>query len=260
MTSTESTSHPYPNDYADVSDMFRDLATLDPDSRERGRQRDAIIARCLPLADNIARRFANRGEAHEDLVQVARVGLVNAVNRYDVTSGSEFLSFAVPTMMGEVRRHFRDHGWSVRVPRRLKELSMRLSVARSELSQRLNRAPTASELAEYLEVDREEVVEGLIAANAYSTNSMDAPSNSDDEGLSFGERVGALDANLEKVVDVATVRPLLDALPERERTVLALRFFEELTQTQIADRIGVSQMHVSRILAKALAMMRDQIG
>lgn len=250
----------YSNDYSDVSDMFRRLADLEEGSTAYSRQRDAIIERCLPLAENIARRFRNRGEAHEDLLQVARVGLVNAVNRFDVETGTEFIGYAVPTMMGEVRRHFRDHGWAVKVPRRLKELNMSLNRAKTELSQELNRAPTATELAEHLGVDREEVVEGLIAANAYSTRSTDATiGSSGDDGYSIADTFGDLDANIEKVVDVETVRPLLMSLPERERIVLQLRFFENMSQSQIAERIGHSQMHVSRLLAKSLAALRSRV-
>lgn len=248
------------NDYSDVTEMFRRLAELDRDSAAHRKQRDAIIERCLPLAENIARRFRNRGESHEDLLQVARVGLVNAVNRFDVTTGTEFIGFAVPTMMGEVRRHFRDHGWAIKVPRRLKELNMSLNRAKTELSQQLNRAPTASELAEHLDVDRDEVVEGLIAANAYSTRSTDATIGSgEDDGYSIADTFGDLDANIEKVVDVETVRPLLMSLPERERIVLQLRFFENMSQSQIAERIGHSQMHVSRLLAKSLATLRSRV-
>ncbi|MDT5322946.1 MAG: polymerase sigma-B factor, partial [Mycobacterium sp.] len=143
--------------------MFRELRELDDDAPEVTRQRDAIVERCLPLADHIARRFDGRGEPRDDLVQVARVGLVNAVIRFDVDAGSDFVSFAVPTIMGEVRRHFRDNSWSVKVPRRLKELHLRLGAATADLSQRLGRAPTPSELATELEMDRDEVVEGLIA-------------------------------------------------------------------------------------------------
>ena len=134
-----------------------------------------IIERCLPLANHIAGRFSNRGEPLEDLVQVARVGLINAVNRFDAENGAEFLAFAVPTIMGEVRRYFRDHGWSVKVPRRLKELSWQLKRSREELSQQLGRAPTASEIATHLGIDREEVVQAQIASSAYSTCSSDAP-------------------------------------------------------------------------------------
>ena len=161
--------------------MFRRLATIETDPIQCQRDRDAIIQRCLPLADHIARRFRNRGEPLEDLVQVARVGLLNAVNRFNVDNGKEFIAFAVPTMMGEVRRHFRDHGWSVKVPRRLKELNLQLKNAREELSHQLGRAPTASEIAERLGIDRDAVVEAEIASSAYSTLSSDAPTGGDDE-------------------------------------------------------------------------------
>jgi RNA polymerase sigma-B factor len=249
------------SEYVDVTDMCRHLATLDQQSVEYRRQRDVIIQRCLPLADHIAHRFSNRGEPREDLVQVARMGLVHAVNRFDAENGADFLAFAVPTMMGEVRRHFRDHGWSVKVPRRMKELNSQLKRSREDLSQRLGRAPTASEIASHLGIDREEVVQAQIASSAYSTLSSDAPGlgAGDDEERAVSDSFGALDANLDKVLDIETVRPLLAALPERQRTVLMLRFFENMTQTQIAERVGVSQMHVSRLLARSLATLRDAV-
>lgn len=249
-----------PNEYADVPDMFRELATLEADSSDFQRHRDVIVQRCLPLADHIARRFEGRGEPRDDLVQVARVGLVNAVVRFDVETGSDFVSFAVPTIMGEVRRHFRDNSWSVKVPRRLKELHLRLGTATAELSQRLGRAPTASELAEELGMDREEVVEGLVAGSSYNTLSIDSASGSDeDDARAIADTLGDVDASLDRIEDQESLRPLLEALPERERMVLILRFFESMTQTQIAERIGISQMHVSRLLAKSLARLRDQL-
>lgn len=248
------------SEYADVPDLFRELATLEPDSASFRRHRDRIVERCMPLADHIARRFGGRGESREDLVQVARVGLVNAVIRYDVETGSDFVSFAVPTIMGEVRRHFRDNSWSLKVPRRLKELHVRLGAATSELSQRLGRAPTASELAAELGMNREEVVEGMVAGSAYNTMSIDSGTGGGDEGPpSIIETLGDTDVNLDRIENREALRPLLAALPERERTVLTLRFFESMTQTQIAERVGVSQMHVSRLLAKALARLREQL-
>ncbi|WP_268968782.1 SigB/SigF/SigG family RNA polymerase sigma factor [Mycolicibacterium austroafricanum] len=248
--------------YDDVVDMFRELALLDEGSAPYRRQRDAIIERCLPLADHIARRFRGRGEAHEDLVQVARVGLVNAVNRFDVDSANDFLAFAVPTMMGEVRRYFRDHGWSLKVPRRLKELNVRLNSARSELTHQLNRAPTPSDLAEFLGMERDEIVEGLVAANAYSTRSTEQETmrNGDGDGLTLLDTIGGPDEGIQRVIDIQTVQPLLAKLAPRDRLVLQLRFFDNLTQSQIAERIGVSQMHVSRLLARSLATLREQIG
>lgn len=249
-----------PNEYADVPDMFRELASVDPDSMEFQRQRDKIVERCLPLADHIARRFEGRGEPRDDLVQVARVGLVNAVVRFDVETGSDFVSFAVPTIMGEVRRHFRDNSWSVKVPRRLKELHLRLGAATADLSQRLGRAPTATELAAELGMEREEVVEGLVAGSSYNTLSIDTGGGSDDDDArAIADTLGDVDAGLDRIEDREALRPLLEALPERERMVLVLRFFESMTQTQIAERVGISQMHVSRLLAKSLTRLRDQL-
>ncbi|WP_407685549.1 RNA polymerase sigma factor SigF [Mycobacterium sp. HUMS_1102779] len=249
-----------PNEYADVPDMFRELAAFPADSSDFQRHRDKIVERCLPLADHIARRFEGRGEPRDDLVQVARVGLVNAVVRFDVDTGSDFVSFAVPTIMGEVRRHFRDNSWSVKVPRRLKELHLRLGSATAELSQRLGRAPTATELAEELGMEREEVVEGLVAGSSYNTLSIDTGGGSeDDEARAIADTLGDVDSGLDRIEDREALRPLLEALPERERMVLVLRFFESMTQTQIAERVGISQMHVSRLLAKSLARLRDQL-
>jgi RNA polymerase sigma-B factor len=250
-----------PNEYADVPGMFRELASFAPDSMEFQRHRDKIVERCLPLADHIARRFEGRGEPRDDLVQVARVGLVNAVVRFDVDAGSDFVSFAVPTIMGEVRRHFRDNSWSVKVPRRLKELHLRLGAATADLSQRLGRAPTASELASELGMDRDEVVEGLVAGSSYNTLSIDSAGGGgdDDDARVIADTLGDVDADLDRIEDREALRPLLDGLPERERTVLVLRFFESMTQTQIAERVGISQMHVSRLLAKSLARLRDQL-
>jgi RNA polymerase sigma-B factor len=246
------------SDYADVMEMFRHLKLLDEGSLAFRRQREAIIECALPLADHIARRYGGRGEPFDDLVQAARVGLLNAVNRFDIDNGSDFLFFAVPTMMGEVRRHFRDYGWAVKVPRRIKELQPQMIRARAELSQRLGRAPSATEVAEHLGVDRELVVDATIGCGNYSTMSTDSRVGHEDD-RPYSDTLGEVDPNLDKVLDVQTVRPLIAALPERQRTVLTLRFFENLTQTQIAERIGCSQMHVSRLLAKALDALRSRV-
>lgn len=245
------------SEYSEVTEMIRHLNTLTAGSPAYLRHREAIVNRCLPLADHIARRYRGRGEPFDDLVQAARLGLVNALNRFDVDNGADFASFAVPTMMGEVRRHFRDYGWAVKVPRSVKELQPQLIRARAELSQRLNRAPTASEIAEHLGVPREVVIEATIGGDNYSTKSTDMAVASGDDSRQFGDTLGDIDTNLDKVLDVQTVRPLIAALPERQRTVLTLRFFENLTQTQIAERVGCSQMHVSRLLAKALDTLRS---
>ena len=248
------------SDYADVTEMLRRLGTLDAQSVAYRRARDRIVERCLPLADHVARRFGNRGEPLDDLVQVARIGLVHAVDRFDADRGAEFVSFAVPTIMGEVRRHFRDHGWAVKVPRRLKELSLQLKKSREQLAQQLGRAPTATEIANHLGIDREEVIQAVLASSGYAARSSDAPTGADDgDGRSVGDSLGKLDASLAKVLDVEAVRPLLAALPEREQTILRLRFFEDMTQTQIAKCFGISQMHVSRLLAQSLSTVRDAL-
>jgi RNA polymerase sigma-B factor len=247
------------SEYSEVTEMVRHLRTLPVGSAAFRRQHEAIVNRCLPLADHIARRYRGRGEPFDDLVQAARLGLVNALNRFDVDNGADFVSFAVPTMMGEVRRHFRDHGWAVKVPRRVKELQPQLIRARAELSQRLGRAPTASEVADHLGVARDLVIEATIGGGNYSTVSTDRPVGPGDHYRPFGDTLGDVDINLDKVLDVETVRPLIAALPERQRTVLTLRFFENLTQTQIAERIGCSQMHISRLLAKALDTLRHHV-
>lgn len=245
-------------EYADVLEMFRQLQGTTEDSADHIEQRDAIIERCLPLADHIARRFEGKGEARDDLLQVARIGLINAVKRFDVEMGSDFASFAVPTIMGELRRHFRDNSWSVKVPRRMKELHLQIGTASAEMSQRLGRAPTASELAAELGIDRDEVLDGLMAGSSYKTTSIDGAAGSE-ERPSLAETLGDVDPGLEKVEYREALRPLLAELPERERTVLVLRFFESMTQSQIAAKVGISQMHVSRLLAKTLAQLREKL-
>jgi RNA polymerase sigma-B factor len=249
------------SEFADLGGLFTELGGLDAGSDEYRRLSDRIVERCLPVADRIAQRYSGRGIPRDDLKQVARLGLVKAVARFDCTRESEFLAFAVPTIMGEVRRHFRDSGWAVRVPRRLKELSAQITKRTAELSHHLGRAPTAGELAADLAVDRQDVVEALIAGNSYSTTSMDASRSAGDptDGLSLHDTMGALDHHLTNLVDRESLRPLIIALPDRERTVLSLRFFEEKTQSQIAGQLGVSQMHVSRMLARILAHLRREL-
>lgn len=248
------------DDYADVFDDLKALSVLREKDAARSVIRERVVERCLPLAEHIARRFDGRGESFEDLLQVARLGLVNAVDRFDPERGADFVSFAVPTIMGEVRRHFRDTAWAVRVPRRMKELHLSLSHATADLSQRLGRAPSPSELAQELGIDQEEVLQGLVAGNAYTTISVDRSSSQTDDGLTLAETLGEYDTALDEVENNEALRPLLDALPERERSIVMLRFFGNMTQTQIAERVGVSQMHVSRLLAKTLAQLRDQLG
>lgn len=238
--------------------MFHALRALPADSKEFTRQRDRIIDRCLPLADRIAQRYARRGETFDDLQQIARIGLLNSVNRFDPDNGADFLAYAIPTMMGEVRRYFRDHSWAMRVPRRLKDLHVRIGAITPHLTQTLGHTPTASDLAAALEVSREDVVECVVAANAYSVRSLDAPLSDHDEARSaLTETLGAQDTELNAITDRESLRPLLATLSERERLILTMRFFAGMTQSQIAEQIGISQMHVSRTLAKTLSTLRE---
>ncbi|WP_433575060.1 SigB/SigF/SigG family RNA polymerase sigma factor [Nocardia brasiliensis] len=245
--------------YENIEPLFEKIAALAEDDPRREPLRAELIERCLPLAEHIARKFAGRGENFDDLLQVARLGLVQAADRFDVERGSSFLSFAVPTIMGEVRRHFRDNTWSVRVPRRTKEIQLTIGVTVEALSQRLGRMPRAREIAAELEVDLVEVTQALIAGNAYQSASIDAVAGDDIENapLPLLESLGAEEPSYHLVEDYLAVRPLIEELPERERRVLIMRFFESKTQSQIADVLGVSQMHVSRILSKTLQQLRD---
>lgn len=248
------------DDYADVPDRLVRLRAMDADSEPARSERDAVITRCLPLAEHIALRYRGRGEPHDDLVQIARVGLVNAIDRFDTSRGTDFVSFAVPTIMGEVRRYFRDAGWAMHVPRRLQELSQQISRSAEHLAQRLGRSPSPREIATDLDIPVSDVSEGLLARGAYETDSIDATVGDDGDGRSLGELLGADDPALDAVEGFAAIRPLLDTLSERDRTILFLRFFGSMTQTQIAERIGISQMHVSRILSKTLSRLRDLAG
>ncbi|MEU7765786.1 RNA polymerase sigma factor SigF [Nocardia sp. NPDC049190] len=245
--------------YENIEPWFDKLAALEAADPHRHDLRAEIIRLCLPLAEHIARRFAGRGEPNDDLQQVACVGLLHAVDRFDVHRQASFLAFAVPTIMGEVRRHFRDRAWSVRVPRRAKETHARIGPAVERLAQQLGRMPKAREIAAELQVDLPEVTRGLLAANAYNTNSLDAVFVDDDEGgAALSSRLGAEEPCYQLTEDAMAVRPLIAALPALERDVLVMRFFESLTQGQIAERIGVSQMHVSRILSRTLTKLREQ--
>jgi len=247
--------------YEHLVPLFKEFASLPEDDPRRQELRDKLVTGHLPVALHIARRFAHRGEPQEDLEQVATVGLINAVDRFEPERGTDFLSYAVPTIAGEVRRHFRDQAWSMRVPRRLKDLHVAIGAAVSELSQHLGRAPRPSEIAAHLQCDTEEVLEGLEAASAYRSASLDEVLTTDEaSGHTVADALGEADNALDQVEYREAVRPLLESLPERERTILLLRFFGNLTQTQIAQQVGISQMHVSRLLAQTLATLREQLA
>jgi RNA polymerase sigma-B factor len=222
---------------------------------EAARFRGELVELHLPLAEYLARRFGNRGEPHEDLVQVATIGLIKAIDRFDLGRGVAFSTYATPTIVGEIKRHFRDRGWTIRVPRRLQEIQAVINQAVSELGQELGRSPTVSELAERVGMSEEEILEGLESANAYSPLSLDAPDPSGEVGAVI-EQLGDYDDALDAVVDRETVKPLLDRLDARAKRILLLRFFRNMTQSQIAEELGISQMHVSRLLSRTLADLR----
>ena len=234
----------------DLRRKFREYAaTKDPALREE------LVTAHIGLAEYLARRFTNRGEPLDDLVQVASLGLLKAVDRFDPERGLEFSTYATPTIVGELKRHFRDKGWAVRVPRRVQELHLRLGSVVSVLSQELGRSPTIGEIAQAASVSEEDVLEAIEAGHAYRFTSLDAPSGSDDEGT-LATQLGEEDQALIDSEHRVALSPLIARFPPRERTILHLRFFEGLTQSEIAGRLGISQMHVSRLLARSLAQLR----
>jgi RNA polymerase sigma-B factor len=243
-----------PIDQADDEAVQALLASIpgDADAREE------IVRRSQPLAEYLARRFAGRGEPLEDLIQVANIGLLGAIDRFDPEREVRFSTYAAATMIGELKRHFRDKGWTIRVPRRLQELGLRINRSMGAISQELGRSPTVAEIAERLEVSEEDVVEAMDAAQAYSTVSLDTPVN--EEGTTSLDLLGDVDESLELLEGWASLAPAIRDLPARERRVLYLRFFSGLTQSEIAEEIGVSQMHVSRILSQTLALLRGSVA
>ena len=226
----------------------------------RASVRDDLVVLHQPLVEHCARRFRNRGEPYDDLLQVGTIGLLKSIDRFDPDRGVEFSTYATPTIIGEIKRYFRDKGWAIRVPRRLQEMRMMIGAATSELSQSLGRSPTPREIAERIGVTVEDVMEGLESSNAYSTLSLDAGGDGSDEGgPSMLDAIGEDDAALEHVEIRESIKPLLEQLPAREKQILLLRFFRGMTQSQIAAEIGVSQMHVSRLLNRTLEQLRESL-
>ena len=235
-------------DERDDAELFARL----PDERAR----EELVVLHRPLALYLARRFAGRGE-RDDLEQVASLALLNAIDRFDPSRDVKFSTFATVTIVGELKRHLRDKGWAIRVPRSLQELAVRVNQALPQLSQELGRSPTVREIAERVGAGDDDVLEALDAARSYTADSLDAPAGHDEGSLTVGETIAVHDERFEQLDGWASVAPLIDQLPERERTILYLRFFEERSQSQIASELGISQMHVSRLLAKVLAALRD---
>lgn len=259
VTSSESSVETAQHEYAHLGALQRRYAELAVDNPERQQLRERLIRGYLPVAEHIARRFAGRGESLEDLIQVATVGLINAVDRFDPARGSPFLSFAVPTITGELRRYFRDYGWSARVPRRIKDLNVAIRGVVAPLSQQLGRSPRPSEIADRLGVPISRLIEALHAGEAYRSASLDEMFSSGQFTTAHKKCVDDLDAEMTLIDDRETLRPLLAELAPRERTILTLRFFHQLTQSQIAEQVGISQMHVSRVLRRTLECLNKRM-
>jgi RNA polymerase sigma-B factor len=242
---------------ADALALLTLLADLPAGSPDRARARERLVKMYLPLAEHLARRFRHRGELMDDLVQVASLALLKSIDGFDPNRGAAFTSYAIPMIVGELKRHFRDKGWDVRVPRRLQELRLEISKISGDLAQKLGRSPTVADLAAHLEVSDEEVIEALDCSQAYRALSLHAPVSGDDSGGELMDLLGGTDPELESVENRAALRPLLARLPEREQKIIAMRFFGNMTQSQIAAEIGISQMHVSRLLAHSLQVLRS---
>jgi RNA polymerase sigma-B factor len=239
--------------------LLGELSLLKAHDRRREEIRSELVEMHTPLARYIANRYAGRGEPHEDVEQAAMVGLVKAINRYDPDVGQRFVAYATPTMTGEVKRHFRDRTWSLRMPRPLQELRIALRDARQEFMREHNRAPTVREIAELLGVTEEQAVEVIGATDAYRPMSLNSPLADEEGGDTLADLLGGDDPEIELVVDRNALRPLLEKMPDRERTILIHRFFGNRTQAEIAELMGISQMHVSRLISRSLASLKAKL-
>ncbi|GGM05137.1 RNA polymerase sigma factor [Streptomyces fumigatiscleroticus] len=236
--------------------LFERLESLEEGTHDYAYVRNTLVELNLALVKFAASRFRSRSEPLEDIIQVGTIGLIKAIDRFEISRGVEFPTFAMPTIIGEIKRFFRDTSWSVRVPRRLQELRLDLAKAGDELAQRLDRAPTVTELAEHLGISNEEVVEGMAASNAYTASSLDAQPEEDDTEGALADRIGYEDHGLEGIEYVESLKPLIAQLPARDRKILSLRFVANMTQSEIGDELGISQMHVSRLLSRTLVRLR----
>ncbi|GAA2371361.1 SigB/SigF/SigG family RNA polymerase sigma factor [Dactylosporangium salmoneum] len=244
----------------EATEQLARLHRLAPGDPGRSRIRESVIEACLPTAEQLARRYGGAGEPLADLTQVAALGLIKAVDGFDPDRGIEFGAYATPTIAGEIKRHFRDRTWGVRLPRRLQELRLRVNQARDDLTQRLGRSPTVTDLAEHLDAPEEEVIEVLGAGHAYRPVSLDTPTRTADDSTTIADTIGGEPADFGMVEFREALRVLVERLPEREQRILALRFYGNLTQTEIAERVGMSQMHVSRLLTHALQFLRRRLS
>jgi RNA polymerase sigma-B factor len=247
-----------PPDNAQMRALFLEFASLPEGSPQHRRVRNCLVELNLPLVEYLARRFRDRGEPLDDLIQVATIGLIKAIERFDPNRGVEFSTYATPTIVGEVKRHFRDKGWAIHVPRGMQDLKLRLTRTSGVLSQHLGRSPTVGEIAGHLGVQEAEVLAGLDAGFVYSALSLDRDPGTEVSRADTRD-LGDMDQALEGVEDREALKPLLDALPPREKRIVALRFFLAMSQSQIASELGISQMHVSRLLARALAQLRREL-
>ncbi|MFJ2025336.1 RNA polymerase sigma factor SigF [Streptomyces sp. NPDC087897] len=236
--------------------LFERLEALEEGTHEYSYVRNTLVELNLALVKFAASRFRSRSEPMEDIVQVGTIGLIKAIDRFELSRGVEFPTFAMPTIVGEIKRFFRDTSWSVRVPRRLQELRLDLAKAGDELSQQLDRAPTVAELSERLGITRDEVVEGMSASNAYTASSLDAKSDDDESEGALADRIGYEDNGLEGIEYIESLKPLIASLPARDRMILSLRFVSNMTQSEIGEELNISQMHVSRLLSRTLTKLR----
>jgi RNA polymerase sigma-B factor len=243
-----------------ATDLLRAMTALPAHHPSRAALRDRAIEAWLPLAQHLAHRYSGRGEPTDDLIQTAAIGLIKAVDKYDPGRGVDFAGYAIPTIIGELKRHFRDRTWDIRVPRRLQELRLSISEANSILLQTLGRSPTVADIAAHLALTEEEVLEGLEGARAYNAVSLSTPTGDGERGTELGDMIGAEDGEYELAELRVALGPALASLDEREQRILTLRFYGNLTQSQIAEQIGVSQMHVSRLLARALGKLRGRLA
>jgi RNA polymerase sigma-B factor len=258
--SHDATSSRLSADESRASELITALSALPAGHPDRPALRNQVIEAWLPLANHLAFRYSGRGEPNGDLAQTAALGLIKAVDRFDASRGVDFAGFAIPTILGEIKRHFRDRTWNIRVPRRLQELRLKISEANSTLTQTLNRAPTVADIASHLDITEEEVLEGLEGARAYNAVSLSTPIGDGDSSTELADTLGAEDNEYELAELRVALGPALATLDEREQKILTLRFYGNLTQSEIAAKVGVSQMHVSRLLARALTKLRGQLA